>query len=45
MLKEEVVNVMNKVLPKESNCTMHYDEDQEVFECAVHDKACFDFMF
>ena len=44
-LEEEVVNFMDEMLTEEGDATMHYDEDQEVFECAVHDNACFDFMF
>lgn len=45
ILEEEVVNFMDEMLTEEGNTTMHNDEDQEVFECAVHDNACFDFMF
>ena len=44
-LEEEVVNFMDEMLTEEGDTTMHNDEDQEVFECAVHDNACFDFMF
>ena len=33
------------MLTEEGDTTMHNDENQEVFECAVHDNACFDFMF
>ena len=36
---------MDEMLTEEGDTTMHNDEDQEVFECAVHDNACFDFMF
>ena len=45
ILEEEVVNFMDEMLTEEGDTTMHNDEDQEVFECAVHDNACFDFMF
>ena len=44
-LEEEVVNFMDEMLTEEGDTTMHNDEDHEVFECAVHDNACFDFMF
>ena len=44
-LEEEVVNFMDEMLTEEGDTTMHNDEDQEVFERAVHDNACFDFMF
>ena len=45
ILEEEVVNFMDEMLTEEGDTTMHNDEDQEVFERAVHDNACFDFMF
>ena len=45
ILEEEVVNFMDEMLTEEGDATMHNDEDQEVFERAVHDNACFDFMF
>ena len=45
ILEEDVVNFMDEMLTEEGDTTMHNDENQEVFECAVHDNACFDFMF
>ena len=45
ILEEEVVNFMDEMLTKEGDTTMHNDEDDEVFERAVHDNTCFDFMF
>ena len=45
ILEEDVVNFMDEMLTEEGDTTMHNDEDQEVFQCAVHDNACFDFMF
>ena len=45
ILEEEVVNFMDEMLTKEGDTTMHDDEDDEVFERAVHDNTCFDFMF
>ncbi len=44
-LEEEVVNFMNEMLTEEGNSTMHDDEDDEVFERAVHNNTCFNFMF
>ena len=43
-LEEEVVNLVDEMLTEEGDATMHYDEYDEVFECSVHDNACFDFM-
>ena len=43
-LEEEVVNFMDEMLTEEGDATMHYDEYDEVFECSVHNNACFDFM-
>lgn len=45
ILEEEVVNFMNEMLSKEGDTTMHDDEDDEVFERAVHNNTCFNFMF
>ena len=45
ILEENTVNLVDEMLTEEGDTTMHNDEDQEVFECAVHDNACFDFMF
>ena len=44
ILEEEVVNFMDEMLTEEGDATMHYDEYDEVFECSVHNNACFDFM-
>ena len=44
-LEEDVVNFMDEMLTEEGDTTMHDDEDDEVFERAVHDNTCFDFMF
>ena len=44
-LEEEVVNFMDEMLTEEGDTTMHDDEDDEVFERAVHDNTCFNFMF
>ncbi len=43
-LEEEVVNFMNEMLTEEGNATIHYNEYDEVFECSIHNNACFDFM-
>ena len=44
ILEEDTVNLVDEMLTEEGNATMHYDEYDEVFECSVHDNACFDFM-
>ena len=44
ILEEDTVNLVDEMLTEEGDATMHYDEYDEVFECSVHDNACFDFM-
>ena len=43
-LEEKVVNFMDEMLTEEGDTTMHDNEDDEVFERAVHDNTCFNFM-
>ena len=45
ILEEEVMNFMDEMLTEEGDTTMHDNEDDEVFERAVHDNTCFNFMF
>ena len=44
ILEEDTVNLVDEMLTEEGDATMHYDEYDEVFECSVHNNACFDFM-
>ena len=44
ILEENTVDLVDEMLTKEGDATMHYDKYDEVFECSVHDNACFDFM-
>ena len=44
ILEEDSMDLVDKMLTEEGDATMHYDEYDEVFECSVHNNACFDFM-
>ena len=45
ILRRTCGEFMDEMLTEEGDTTMHDDEDDEVFERAVHDNTCFDFMF
>ena len=45
IFEEDSMDMVDEMLTEEGDTTMHDDEDDEVFERAVHDNTCFDFMF